>query len=158
MTKTKKILLAIFIPLAASLVIAYVILYFIFPEEVQMYSMQVWEWLNCPLPIVSVSGLTIALIVWRLIASSSFGKKRYNQLKAEYLKLKEEYEENKEEYERKIAEIKDGISLAFEELDNVGLKLKESCMANPNKKIKQIGESIHVKEREETAHDETTAN
>lgn len=157
MTKTKKILLAIFIPLAVLLVAAYVTLYFVFPEETQNYTFQVWEYLNQPLPLVGCSALAIGVILWRVIASSSFGKKRFNQLKNEYKTLKIEYEETLAKIEEWKKQIESGIEITTSTLEAVSVKLKESCMANPNKKIKAIGESINVKEREEATHNETTA-
>lgn len=158
MKKSKKIFIAVGVSIALAVVIAYVVLYFLFPEETNNYTMNVWDHLNEPLPVVGVSVAFIGFFIFKIIASSSFGKKKYNQLKVDYKDLKSEYEKMKVEYETYKEEIDERLeSISKADVDLI-YKIKEICDAVPNKRVKELGESLIYGERKETTDNQTTTN
>ena len=52
-----------------------------------------WNWLNAPLPVVGVSIDFIGLFVWRIFASTSFGKKNIKKLNDGFERVKENNEQ-----------------------------------------------------------------
>ena len=158
MKKSKKIFIAVGVSIALAVVIAYVVLYFLFPEETNNYTMNVWYHLNEPLPVVGVSVAFIGFFIFKIIASSSFGKKKYNQLKVDYKDLKSEYEKMKVEYETYKEEINKKIDVNRDATLFLMGKIKEICDAVPNKRVKELGESLIYGEKEETTNDQTTTN
>ena len=157
MKKSKKIFLIVGISLVLAVVIAYVVLYFLFPVETKDYTQQAWAKINEPLPVCGFSIAFIAFFLFKMIAKSSFGKKKYNQLKAEHEKLKEQQEKDKAEFEAYKKAIEDKLEEANETIEFVGSKIKEVCAASPNLNVKRIGECWY-EEREETTNDQTTTN
>lgn len=158
MSKTKKILLAIFIPLIACIVIAGFVLYVLYPLETKQIAYQVWDWLNAPLPLIGISALALIIIVWKVIASTSFGKKKYKELKKDYETLKVEYEKKTKMLETWNGHLENYYKGTQDNIDYLYGVIIEICKATPNKNVKQIGEKLYGEEREETLNSETTEN
>lgn len=131
------------------------ILAFIIPAQLKEFLSSAWVWLNEPLPIVGVSILVVCLFAWRVISTSSIGKRQLAIFKRE----KEEVEDQFNEWKKVFIE---ALEKKDEEIQNLNKKLdfyidftEKVVAAIPNSKVRKIGESFHAKEREETANNET---
>lgn len=145
-TKAKKIFLIILISIVAVAAVALGLCYFfIIPEQTKQFLDAAWVWLNEPLPIVGVSSLVIAFFLWKIFVSSSFGKKRYNELKNKLSALLEilgqsEEERKKQNEELELLKAKNKVLLEY---------INKIKNAIPNKKVKEIAEIKEDEERKE---------
>ena len=81
MKKSKKAFTIIAVIVVISLVIAYGVMYILYPNPTKQWTMTAWDWLNEPLPIVGVSTLMILIFAWQVFKNSSFGKKQLLELR-----------------------------------------------------------------------------
>lgn len=128
---------------------AYGVLYAIWPVQVKDYTFKVWDWLNQPLPIISLSVVAIVVILFRIFAVSSFGKRKLNELKAFYNELKYEYNNYKKEAENTIANLNKSLDEKDYEIGRLNTIVKKLINATPNKKVKAIGEEYYGEETKE---------
>lgn len=161
MKKSSKILLIIVIVLVVLIAGAGGVLYYFYPEQVKFYLNTAWEWMNKPLPIVGISSLMIIVILWRMIASSAFGKAQLMQFKdrtkaveMQFVDLENQSKEILEKYEK---EYQGRIEELQHKVEEYRLLIKKLCETIPNKKVKAIGETINGEERKETINNETKA-
>lgn len=146
--KKNKTLNIVLICLVATLAVAFGICKLVIPEQTQLFLDWAWVNLNKPLPVVGVSAIALGIILWRLFASTSFGKKKINELKERYLNLADSYEQfkNQTEIEKSLMEMK--IEELKQELDDVHKYIDNIKLANPCKKVREI-----KYERKEETHD-----
>ena len=146
--KKNKTLNIVLICIVATLVVAFGICELVIPEQTKLFLDWAWINLNKPLPVVSVSAIALATILWRLFVSTSFGKKKINELKERYLNLVDSYEQfkNQTEIEKSLMEMK--IEELEQELDDVHKYVDNIKLANPCKKVREI-----KYERKEETHD-----
>lgn len=142
-TKAKKIFLSILISIVGTAAVALGLCYFVFiPDQTKEWLSIAWQWLNEPLPVVGVSSLVIAFFIWKIFISSSFGKKKYNEVKNDISNLLDWLSKSEEEKEELKNEIK-----ALEQKNKILIAyINQIKNAIPNKKVKQIAE---IKEDEE---------
>ena len=146
--KKNKTLNIVLICLVATAAVAFGICKLVIPEQTQLFLDWAWVNLNKPLPVVGVSAIALGIILWRLFASTSFGKEKINELKEKYLNLVDSYEQfkNQTEIEKSLMEMK--IEELKQELDNVHKYVDNIKLANPCKKVREI-----KYERKEETHD-----
>ena len=118
MDKKKKITMIALIAVAA-IVLGFVIVYWaVFGKEktVALFG-RVKDFINQPLPIIGFSAVTMALIIFKFVSMSSWGKKaleeqerKFNEFKKqqeeEKAKAKEEAERHKVSLEKYVGEVK----------------------------------------------------
>lgn len=157
--KTKKVLLTVSLCLFVLLTAALLVCLHFWPEPTKTYLKTAWDWLNQPLPVVGVSTLMILFFVWRIFASTSFGKKQINQFKRGTEDVIEEFKAFKTTAETIITgyqEQLDDYKTLLEQLDEkYGGIIKSICESSRNVRIKKIGESLDVQETKETVNNET---
>lgn len=151
--KTKKILLIVGISLFVVIAATVVVFYIIWPTQTKDFINNAWNWVNQPLPVLGFSTLMIGFLALRIIASTSIGKKLYNEtiirvgdVEIRLLNTANRMEELVAEYERKIA-------IIDKFLERNELIQKEVIEAIPNKKVKAIGVKYYGEERQEETHD-----
>lgn len=150
MTKAKKVLLTVLlisICLAAGALITCSIL---IPAETKLFLTNAWTWLNTPLPVVGLSVLMICILVAKLYAASSFGKKQINEFKREAEKTKEEYDALEDYVNKILKEYDDRFKKQESEIKELVDYTDKALALIPNKKIQNLREKYHVKEAEET--------
>ena len=139
MTKFNKILKIILISLITLILGSYLVLYIIDKELAKQILDTVVDYANRPLPIVGVSSLVIAGLVWKIFQSTSYGKKTIAKMKTEYeeekARLKEEYEQEKTKFTAIITMYEKEVDLMLESI----IAISE---ATPNKKVKAVGEQL----------------
>ena len=157
MKKSKKVLISIAVILVVLLVVAYIVLLSLYPEQTKNWTMTAWEWLNKPLPVVGVSTLFILIFLWKIFANSSFGKRKINELKELLNNTQTELENKNKIANDRINNLiieNDDLKNKLEEAINI---IKEICKTSPNKKIQAIGDKYYG-ERKETVNNETTTD
>lgn len=97
------------------------------------------DYANRPLPIVGVSSLVLAGLVWKIFQASGYGKKAIARIKSEY---ESEKQKMKEEYELKKLQYSAIISSYEREIDLVVDSVVEVCESFPNKKVNKVGERL----------------
>lgn len=148
-TKLKKVFTIILVCIIAVLVITAGILYFINPTATLNTIHKVWDFINEPLPVLGFSIAFICFFAWKIFISTSFGLKKYNEIKRDYAILHEilenyitNHEIERGKFEAKINELK---------LENQALlvyitKIRDAI---PNKKVKEIEvEELYGEEKE----------
>lgn len=156
MSKFKKSLLIIGAILFVLLVVAFVVCFHFWPDQTKTYIMTAWDWLNKPLPVVGVSTLFICILIWRVFASTSFGKKQVNLFKKNAEETQRQFESLKAEYETKIRDFETVIENYQNELNKYREGGAEVCKTIPNKKVKELGVKYYGEETKETIDNETT--
>lgn len=141
MAKFMKVVKIILISLLVLVLGAYVVLYVVNPELAKQIMATVVDYANRPLPIVGVSSVVLAYLVWKIFQATRFGRKAVSKVKEEYesekLKVREEYEQKKLEYTAILA-------LYEQEVDLILNAVIQMCNASANKKVKAIGENIQT--------------
>lgn len=158
MSKKNKILTIVGLCLFALLTIAALICFHFWPNQTKTYIMTAWDWLNKPLPVVGVSTLFICILIWRVFASTSFGKKQINLFKKNAEETQHQFESLKAEYETKIRDFETIIENYQIELNKYREGGAEVCKTIPNKKVKELGVKYYGEEREETVDNKATTN
>ena len=148
-TKAKKIVLSILISIVGTAAIALGLCYFvIIPEQTKEWMTWAWDLLNQPLPIVGVSSLVVAFFLWKIFVSSSFGKKKYNELKnklAALVELLSQSDEERKKAEEELRKLEAKYKVLLEYTNSIK-------RAIPNKKVKEIAEITEDEERKEEAN------
>lgn len=121
---------------------AYVVLYIVNVDLAKEIMATAMDYLNRPLPIVGVSVLVLAVLLWKIFSSSIYGKKYLNLAEQ---KFEEQVEELKSEHQKEKEELNAIIQLQDQEIDIVYQAALDVCKISPNKKIKEIGENMVVK-------------
>lgn len=135
MTKFLKVIKAILISLACLVLGAYVVLYIIDKELAKQILATLVDYLNRPLPIVGVSSLVLAGLIWKIFQSTGYGKKAIAKMKEEYELEKKQVHED---YEKQKLEYTTIISMYEKENDLILDSMTQVCDAIPNKKVKEI--------------------
>lgn len=110
-------------------------------EQVKQFLMNAWEWLNAPLPIVGVSVLIIMTFLWKLFASSSFGKRAI-------AKINEGFERTQNELNEKIAEYEEKLEQTESKMQELEFLIEEFMSLIPNKKVQALKEKVYGGEKE----------
>ena len=154
--KTKIVLSIVGASLLGAGIITLGIFYWLKPTDTMNFLNMCWEKVNEPLPVVGVSAFFIGMIVWKLFVSSSYGKKKYNKLKAEYEELKSAFKEACDTWEEDKKKIENGINVLRELNKNTNDFIINVRDANPCKRVRDVKEITY--ERKETINDETADN
>lgn len=157
MKKSKKILISVAVILVVLFVAAYAVLFILYPEQTKSWTLTAWDWLNEPLPVVGVSTLFVLFFLWKIFASSSFGKKKINELRELLNNTQTELEDKNKIANDRINSLiieNDELKIKLEEAVNI---IKEICETSPNKKIQAIGDKYYG-ETKETIDNETTTD
>lgn len=143
MKKNRKIL--ILLAILFTLGITYIILYCIFPSNTQSITWKVFDYIcNKPLPVIGVTTLVLAIIVFKIIKFVINNKgTKISVLKAEIAKLNDELKASKMESENLKNIIMSEINKVNEKLDNTNSYFVKACYAIPNKKVNKIGEEFY---------------
>ena len=139
MAKFLKVVKIIFICLAVILGVGYVVLNFINPELAKQVVDTVVDYANRPLPIVGVSTVVLAILVWKIFERTGYGKRAIAQMKKEY---EEQKEKDRQELERKKIEYSAIICFYEQEMDLLFNGFIQLCDYIPNKKVKEFGEKL----------------
>jgi len=130
-------------------VIALVVCYITIPQETKLAIDVVVEYINTPLPIIGVSILVVGVFAYKIISTTSIGKKGLGTLKSDFSKVQntmKEYDalikEKIAELEKKEKEIKGILDGYSTEIDTLTDKLAKVCETSPNVKIKALGYEI----------------
>ena len=157
-SKLDKVLLIITIISAISLIVTCIVMYVLYPVQTKAFIMNAWDWLNEPIPIVGVSTLMILIFAWQVFKNSSFGRKQLLELKRLGNDTKDTIEAVRAEKDTQIANLQSQVEYLSGELEKFRNNVAEALMLVPNKKVKELGEKINGKEREETVNNEAKAN
>lgn len=150
MKKSKKTLLIVILSLLFACGLTYVILYAIFPSNTQKYTWLVFDYIcNKPLPVIGISTLLLAFIVYKLvkfIVKAKNKKEKLLELKIEDLTKKL----NSVEEERKQMEdeLKQFIQHTCEGFARVSGEIREVCETIPNKKVNALGDKFYGSKEE----------
>lgn len=117
-------------------------------QPVAEWAQNMWNWLNEPLPIVGISIVAIAIFVWRFLATTSFGKKAMNKLKAEFEETKKGTQETIDQYRKEAEDMKKSMAELEEENEALKEALGVVCSNSRNRKVKDAMKLIE--ETEET--------
>lgn len=115
--------------------VALITLYVIFPTEFKDTLALIKDFVNQPLPIVSVSLATIFVFVWRCFVASKYGKKALNEIRKENEQLRKENDDFKNETNYCIADLKNQIA-------NKDKTIAHICELSTNQKIKNFGKEL----------------
>lgn len=111
-------------------------------EQLKEFMLKAWDWLNEPLPIISVSVLFISFFAWRVFKSTKFGKKQLVKMENRLT----QWESTLRQKEQELTKLKDEIIEKNKELEKHIIKHKEIiikiCETIPNKKVKAIAEKV----------------
>lgn len=143
--KSKKVLSIVLLSLVVALGITYIVFYCIKPTQTQTITWQVFDYIcTKPLPVIGISGLTLLIILYKIIKFAINHKGiKMSELQKELKQLKEELEKSKEESNKQSEDIKVFINESLDRLDDFN---KNLCNLLPNKKIKQLGEETYGKD------------
>lgn len=111
-------------------------------EQFKEFMMKAWEFLNAPLPIVGVSLIFILIFLWKIISSSSFGKKNIKRLNEVSRETKESVDKKLIEYDTKIKEQDEKIEQQNKEIEYLKQFIVRLCLTSPNKKIKELAKEL----------------
>lgn len=141
MKKFFNVVKIILISLCVLLLGGYVVLWFIDKETARQIMDLVVEYANRPLPIVGVSSLVIATLIWKIFSNSIYGKKYLAKMTQQYndqvALLKNDFDSKKTEYTAIIQTYEQEIDLMYNALIDV-------CNASANKKMKEIGSHLET--------------
>ena len=146
--KKNKTLNIVLICIIATLAVAFGICKLVIPEQTQLFLDWAWVNLNKPLPVVGVSALALGIILWRLFASTSFGRKQFNELKEKYLTLADLFTQLKNETQTQKELLESEIEELRKEKDDLLNYVNNIKKTVPNKKVREI-----KYERKEETHD-----
>jgi energy-coupling factor transporter transmembrane protein EcfT len=146
MKKSTKVFIIVISIIAALLAIAIGVLYYLYPAQVKDYANIAWEWLNKPLPVVGTSVLMIIILLWKIFASSSLGKKQLKQFKERTQIVETDFETLKQTSQETIDAYKVELEQMQHKLEEYRLLIKKICETIPNKKVKAIGVNLDGKE------------
>lgn len=111
-------------------------------EQFKEFMLTAWEWLNQPLPIISVSVLFLLVFAWKVFKSTKFGKKQLVAMERKIANSEEKLEIKKQELEvlkqQIIAKNKE-LEEKLEKVDEFIIKL---CNTIPNRKVKELVKEI----------------
>ena len=148
----KKFLTVVKIILITLLVLAlggYAVLYIVDTERAKAILATAVKYANTPLPIVGVSSIVVAVLVWKIFSSTIYGKKVLNKMKEQYEDEKAEFKKEYEELKAKHARI---IKIYEDENDVLFNSLIDVCGVSANKKIKEIGINLETNVKEIKDH------
>ena len=150
MKKSKKVLLIILLSLLLACGIAYVVLYCIFPVKTQEITWLTFDYIcNKPLPVIGVSILTVAFVVYKIVKFAINNKNmKINELKTKIEELKLEVENAKKEADD-AREFADNVMHGTEDMINqMEERIKLLYSMIPNKKIQALGDKFYGSEKE----------
>ena len=149
--KAKKTFYIVLVSILGTGAIAFALCYFVFiPEQTKEFIASAWVWANQPLPVVGVSFALIAFFLWKVFISTSFGNRKYNQVKSEFAALLEEFRSfvsNADEKEKELKEQIESLKAKNKILVDYINQIKNAI---PNKKVKEIAEITENEREEET--------
>lgn len=128
------------------------------PSQVQPiaeWAQNMWNWLNEPLPIVGISIVAIAIFAWRFLATTSFGKKAMNKLKAEFEETKKGTQETIDQYRAEAEAMKKSMAELEEENEALKEALGVVCSNSRNRKVKDAMKLIETEETEDGEREES---
>lgn len=146
MKKSTKVFIIVISIIGALLAAATGVLYYFYPDHVRFYINVAWEWVNKPLPVVGTSVLMIIILLWKIFASSSFGKKQLKQFKERTQIVETDFETLKQTSQETIDAYKAELEQMEKKLEEYRLLIKKVCETIPNKKVKAIGVNLDGKE------------
>lgn len=106
------------------------------------FLMKAWDFLNAPLPIIGVSILIVLIFIWKIFASSSFGKKQLKKLNDSFYNLKTAWANEKNELEKKKEALENEVKLWEERFKSLESDILEICDKSYNQRLKELGERI----------------
>lgn len=145
MNKKKKIATIVCFCLIAAVLVSGIICYIVIPNQTKNALSVAWEWLNHPLPVVGISIIMLALLIWRFVATSSIGKRQITQFKENVEDTKVEFENLKKRYLEEIANAQKEYEELKVKYEILGEFVKKVCSSIPNKKVKELGEQYETK-------------
>lgn len=111
---------------------------------------QVTNWLdmffNKPLPIVGVSLAVILIFVWKLFIKSSYGKKKYNEIKNGLMEARNEFSQAVSNFNDLVSNVKSSCDKkveAIEEYYECKLAQKQAKEDELEALLLSIGDNIH---------------
>lgn len=148
--QTKTALGIIILSVVVLLTVGFLVVFHFYPDGVKYWLHTCWEWINEPLPVVGVSALFIILGAWKIISTTTIGKKNIAKLKAEFERTKETYKETVAVVDQLIDKV-DTLESRLKRQDEIIFRLLELI---PNKKIKELGDEFYGEETKEEANNE----
>lgn len=126
-------------------------------EETIRFCNQVVEWVNQPLPIIGVSIVVVGTMVAKLIAQTSLGNRKINEIKEIVAKSNENAKETIIELGIVKNALKEELGAKEQEIQELKALIQRICETIPNKKVNEIAKELieYGKERIDT---QTTTN
>lgn len=124
-------------------------------EETVAFCNKVVEWVNQPLPIIGVSIIVVGGTIYKLLAQTSIGKAKIEQVKEMVAKSNESIEQHKITLEIYKNITKSELEAKEQEIQELKAFIKKLCETIPNKKVKEL---ISEYERKETIDTQTTTD
>ena len=140
----------IYLCTALTLGIGYYIWYILDTTNATNFINYVIDILNKPLPIIGLTTGALLIFIWKLIATTNYGKKKLALYDLKLQDIEQAKQELEEEKEKAINELKEENKHLREQLANV-------CALSTNKKIKDYGKEL-TNYGEETIECETTTD
>lgn len=152
MSKLSKILkVSLYVILFLGLIAA-IVCYCVIPDETRLAMDKVIEYVNTPIGITGVSIAGIGYVVFKILSTTTFGKKGLGTIKNEFDKvcskvneLENSVYDKLEDVKNKAIEQKELLTAYQSEIDEVVEIVKKICETSPNAKIKAIGNDIDNK-------------
>ena len=126
--------------------IAYLVLYCLFKENTQKYTWLTIDYIcNKPLPVIGISVLALAFIVYKIIKFVVNNKNtKINVLKDRISKLENELA-NKDTYIKTLNDkIENKTELIVSAVNDIYNGMYEICRTVPNKKVNELGDKFYV--------------
>ena len=178
MGKFKKVAKVIGIIVIILLSVSVSVCLFVIPTETKAFFRELWNVLNQPLPVASVSAVTLALALIKIFSMTSWGKKALTKLEESWGKWKREVDEEKSREEELVKENKETKAEVEKMLQSFGGSidglvniLHEALMTSPNLKVQALAprlkelfpltlekaqKEVVEEEREKKSHEEDT--
>ena len=138
--KNRKIICIVLGVLALCCGIAYLTCYLLIPQQTIDFSMGVKEFFTQPLPIIGVSLVFIGVLLAKLFAKTSFGKKQLEKTWDLIGAVKEDFNVQKVKLEEEIVVLKEQLELAKKECEKVKEYADKIAKTIPNKKVNNLVE------------------
>ena len=135
MSKLKKAIIIIGIVLVLALGGTFAFCYLNYKDDTVLFIKQVVAFINQPLPIISVSLITLLGFIYKAFISSNFGKKTLNNVKSEFDAFKSDTSTKIDEY-KKLYESNQLMN------DYIVSCLIKVCETSPNAKLNSLATDI----------------
>lgn len=134
----KKIIKISLLVLLIGCCVAYLVCYCCIKEETIAFTNEVIRFLNQPLPIISISLLTVGAIILKLVSMSNWGKKSLNVVNGKIAEYKDYIEKGKIELENYKSVLNEQLDSKEQEIKDLKELVYKIIELNPNKKIKEL--------------------